>query len=148
MAKLGRRALTEASKAPGIPRNNNLRLLRHGSNTLEIQGRNAGGTEYIASHEHAQSIGISDRGDGHDIGLTPESLTMQENTSDITSGHDIAAGGFIQDNFNIPMDFYTSFDGIDQVLGDYLDLNLPTNFGDPLFIDDFYLPDQSILDKS
>ena len=33
--------------------------------------------------------------------------------------------------------FVLPFDGIDQLLGNYLDLNLRTDFGDPLFADDF-----------
>lgn len=139
MAKLGRRALKEANRPAAVNRTRPQQvqyprqaahetdsigtISKHGDagwlhmnpqNNIIVQGS-------INDSNDASAATVTD---GRVQGLGP--CGPPESKSDESS----LAGGFA-------LDFNDPFDGIDQLLGNYLDLNFRTNFGDPLFTDDF-----------
>jgi hypothetical protein len=146
MAKLGRRALNEANKPPVNPKSKRERaqcIGRPRQSSHEVGSRETSVSQPEAV-ENLQTSTVIERNQNDRI---PQNL-VSEHGNMITgpqpggnsgSNGDVDMTGVFAPGFNNPMAFDTSFDGIDQLLGDYLDLNLPTNFGDPLFVDDFYL---------
>ena len=139
MAKLGRRALSEANKPPAVNR----------TRTQHAQYPRQ------AAHETDSTATIFHHGDAGWLHVNPQNNTIVQ--GNINDNNDASAGivtdgrtqglapcGPSESNGNessltggFALDFNDPFDGIDQLLGNYLDLNLRTNFGDPLFADDF-----------
>lgn len=141
MAKLGRRALNEANKPPAVNRTRTQQAQYPQQAAHETDSR-----ETIANHGDAgllhmnsQINTIAQENINDSNGASAATLTDDRilglgpcGPSGSNADESNLAGGFV-------LDFNDPFDGIDQLLGNYLDLNLRTNFGDPLFAEDFSL---------
>ena len=139
MAKLGRRALNEANKPPAVNRTRTHQAQYSRQAAHETDSREA-----ISNHEDTGWLhmnpqnniivqgDINDSNDASAATVTDGRVQGHGPCGPSESNGDESslAGGFA-------LAFNDSFDCIDQLLGNYLDLNLRTNFGDPLFADDF-----------
>lgn len=146
MAKLGKRALNEANKPP-VANATRTQQARHSEQAPhETEPRETSVNQVDAGwvHENPQINTIVQRkttgrnvtgavAPADDRMLGPAPSNLSGSNGDNSTAEETAI------DFNDPLPFDTTFDGIDQLLGDYLDPNLPTNFGDPLFVDDFCL---------
>lgn len=141
MAKLGRRALNEANKPPIV---NRTRIQQ--AQYPRQASRGTDSRETTSNHEDAgwlhmnpqnDIIAQGNMNDGNDASAATGTDSCVQRHGPCEPSKSNGDESSLAEEF--ALEFDDPFDGMDQLLGNYLDLNLPTDYGDPLFADDFSL---------